>query len=110
MKYLSENLQYLMDRHSYSQQSLHRASGVSQASIRSMIEMQHSPSLSVIARVAKIFNLLPWQIIGPPSLLQGLPPKSEQLINAYALCDESGQETILRVAGSLALSKPQAGD
>lgn len=53
MNNLTENLRYLMARHEYTQQSLHRASGVSQATIRSILEQQNSPSLGVISRLSR---------------------------------------------------------
>lgn len=102
MNNLTENLRYLMARHDYSQQSLHRASGVSQATIRSILEQQNSPSLGVISRLSRTFGIQAWQLIGPTSLLSGLPEGADALVANYSVCDAQGRETILRVAQSLA--------
>jgi len=104
MNNLTNNLRCLMARDGYSQQSLHRASGVSQATIRSILEQQNSPSLGVISRLSRTLGVEPWQLIGPPNLLGGLPDGLGGVIASYATCDDQGRETIQLVARSL--SKP----
>ena len=93
-----------MARGDYSQQSLHRASGVSQATIRSILEQQNSPSLGVIGRLSRTLGVEPWQLIGPPNLLDSNLEGVDHVIASYAACDDQGRETIQRVARSL--SKP----
>lgn len=101
---LARNLNYLMEKHRYTERDMEQKSGVSAKTVNNMRNAKHKPSLENTEKVAAVFGLDAWQLIIP-----GLPNnliESKSLratVNNYVASDNDGQAAIERVAEREAL-------
>ncbi len=87
-----------MEYRGFSQQSLHRKSGVSQGKIGYILKGAQHTGLDVVHKLAEAVGLDVWQLLAPPetastSRIQGL----DEVNGLYARCDDAGRATILHV-------------
>lgn len=105
MDNLVSNLEYLMRRKGLkSQNAVATATSVSQRHIGYILNRDKMPGLGVLARLANGFGVELWQLLAPPELLQqGMNRECAKLLKAFLAADDSGQQTILRVADAQAV-------
>lgn len=96
---LARNLNFLMDKHGYSEKEMERSSKVSGKTINNMRNAKHKATIENTDKVASVFGLHGWQLIIP-----GLPEhlvESKALsavVENYAAADDEGRAAIEHVA------------
>lgn len=101
---LARKLNYLMDKHGYSERDMEQKSGVSAKTVNNMRNAKHKPAVENVDKVAAVFGLPGWLLITPdiPDEIMDSQGLKNTLKN-YAAADASGREAIERIAEREAL-------
>ena len=96
---LAINLRWLMERDKLSEGDVAKKAGIDKKTINNILNRRNEPQLDIVEAVAKAFGLEPWQLLvdgmGEAMTRDG---KLGSLIEAYAKTDDSGRESMLKVA------------
>lgn len=94
------NLQLLMQRTGLDSQSkLSDAAGVSQTHIGFILRGEKSPTVEILAKLARALGVPLWLLHAPTPMLARFSDRElADLVTSYLSADEAGRQVILRVA------------
>jgi transcriptional regulator with XRE-family HTH domain len=96
---LARNLNFLMDKYSYSEREVSKRSGVAPKTVNNMRNARTTSTIENVDKVASVFGLSGWQMIVPdlPSdLVESRQLKST--LSNYMSADTEGRQAIDRLA------------
>jgi transcriptional regulator with XRE-family HTH domain len=98
-KVIADNLRALMLKRGWSDGDLAAKAGVDKKTVNNMVNGRHATQTDKLELVAKAFGLHAWELLvegmGDAQAHDG---KLENLIEAYAKTDDSGRDSMLKVA------------
>ncbi len=96
---LARNLNFLMEKHGYSEKEMEKRSGVSSKTINNMRNAKHTATIENAEKVAGVFGLKGWQLIVPGLAADLVESKDLSATMAnYAAADDEGRKAIARLA------------
>lgn len=96
---LARNLSALLSKTGLSPPEVARRAGVDRKTINNQLNGRFDPRPEQVQSVAQVFGVNNWDLLNP-HFDPAAPTnhKLQQILSAYAQADESGRESILRVA------------
>lgn len=96
---LAANLRWLMARDKLSEADVAKKAGIDKKTVNNMLNARFASQLDKVDAVAKVFGLQTWELfvdgMGQALARDG---KLGNIIEAYAKTDDSGRESMLKVA------------
>lgn len=101
---LARKLNYLMEKHGYSERDMEQKSGVSAKTINNMRNAKHRSAVENVDKVAAVFGLAGWLLIIPDMPDDLMESKNlKNTLKNYAAAGAEGREAIERIAEREAL-------